>query len=160
MSSLNNFIDVHFILLLHVVWCSLFHWATSTLRYCICNIQYYERLICQYYLVPQEILTVWVPFFILQTLNLIRFYLISPGFKYTFMPNLATTWEVREKGIWNTSTGTTLGCSLKVSVQGPTVLHMLSTKQTRCERNFVFNVTFGCTFTCHNYKGATLRANI
>lgn len=30
----------------------------------------------------------------------------------------------------------------------------------RCERNLVFNVTFGCTFTCHNYKGATLRANI
>lgn len=75
------------------------------------------------------------PLFYLQTLNLIRFYLISPGFKYTFMPNLAIAWEVREKGIWNISTGTTLGCSPKISVQGPTVLHMLSTKWTGCERN-------------------------
>lgn len=38
-----------------------------------------------------------VPFSISQTLNLIRFHLISPGFKYTFMPNLATAWKVREK---------------------------------------------------------------
>lgn len=34
-----------------------------------------------------------VPFFIVETLNLISFYLISPEFKYTFMPNIATTWE-------------------------------------------------------------------
>lgn len=38
-----------------------------------------------------------VPFFILQTLSLIRFYLISTGFKYTFVPNFATTWEVWER---------------------------------------------------------------
>lgn len=38
-----------------------------------------------------------VPFFTLRTLNLIRFYLISAGFKYTFMPNFATTREVGER---------------------------------------------------------------
>lgn len=35
--------------------------------------------------------------FILQTLTLIRFYLISPVFKYTFVPNFATTWETGGK---------------------------------------------------------------
>lgn len=35
--------------------------------------------------------------FILQTPNLIRFYLISPVFKYTFVPNFATTWETGGK---------------------------------------------------------------
>lgn len=29
----------------------------------------------------------------------------------------------------------------------------------KCERNLLVNVTFGCTFTCHHYKVATLSAN-
>lgn len=36
---------------------------------------------------------------------------------------------------------------------------MKSTEQMRHQRNVASNMTFGCTFTCPNYKGVTLRAN-
>lgn len=29
----------------------------------------------------------------------------------------------------------------------------------KCEKNLLFNVTFGCTFACHHYKVATFSAN-
>lgn len=87
--------------------------------------------------VLQNPCSIRVSFFILQTLNLIRFYLISPEFEYTFMPNSATAWEVWGKIFETLPMGTTLGCSLKVSVQRSKLLHTPYTKRMRCERNFV-----------------------
>lgn len=74
------------------------------------------------------------------------------------MPNIVITWEIGGK-ILETLPWEQPWVALKISEQEPKLLHMLSTKQMRYERNLSCNVTFGCTFTCHNYKGATLRAN-
>lgn len=98
--------------------------------------------------------------FILQTLNLIRLYFISSAFKYTFMPNFATAWETGGKILETLPWEQPWAVLLKYQCRNPNYFTCYPQNGWGVKEILYLMWPLAVLFTCHNYKGATLRANI